>query len=83
MPRPDCRGNGLVRLLFLAAVTGLWWWTALRLIMQPDRAGMVETLFLAGGWSLSLLPVHCVPAPRTPRHRSRSLLWRQRGDDPT
>lgn len=38
----------------------LWWWGALRLATAPD-AGAVEGAVVAGGWGLSLLPVHCVP----------------------
>ncbi|BBC32497.1 hypothetical protein SGFS_037910 [Streptomyces graminofaciens] len=41
----------------------LWWWGALRLALAPD-AGMVEGAVVAGGWGLSLLPVHCVPGRR-------------------
>ncbi|MEH6378134.1 hypothetical protein V7793_27955 [Streptomyces sp. KLMMK] len=40
---------------------GLWWWALLRLLAQPGRAGPVDGLVLAGGWGLSLLPVHCGP----------------------
>ena len=39
---------------------GLWWWAVLRLALVPD-AGAVEGAVAAGGWGLSLLPVHCVP----------------------
>ena len=38
----------------------LWWWGVLRLALAPD-AGPVEGAIAAGGWGLSLLPVHCVP----------------------
>ncbi|MET8974737.1 hypothetical protein ABZX85_03880 [Streptomyces sp. NPDC004539] len=38
----------------------VWWWAALRLAVAPD-AGVVEGAVVAGGWGLSLLPVHCVP----------------------
>lgn len=38
----------------------LWWWGVLRLALAPD-AGAVEGAVAAGGWGLSLLPVHCVP----------------------
>ncbi|NEB40404.1 hypothetical protein [Streptomyces sp. SID14515] len=37
---------------------GLWWWAVLRLVLQPDQAGLVEGAVAAGGWGLSLLPVH-------------------------
>ncbi|MER0429392.1 hypothetical protein [Streptomyces microflavus] len=37
---------------------GLWWWAVLRLALQPEQAGAVEGAVAAGGWGLSLLPVH-------------------------
>ncbi|MDT9690486.1 hypothetical protein Q5762_19480 [Streptomyces sp. P9(2023)] len=37
---------------------GLWWWAVLRLALVPDQAGLVEGAVAAGGWGLSLLPVH-------------------------
>ncbi|MFE8915634.1 hypothetical protein [Streptomyces globisporus] len=37
---------------------GLWWWAVLRLVLRPDQAGLVEGAVAAGGWGLSLLPVH-------------------------
>ncbi|MET8248975.1 hypothetical protein ABZV31_34160 [Streptomyces sp. NPDC005202] len=45
------------------AVLGLgavWWWAVLRLALTDD-AGLLEGAVAAGGWGLSLLPVHCVP----------------------
>ncbi|MFJ8080236.1 hypothetical protein ACIQ6Y_06335 [Streptomyces sp. NPDC096205] len=41
----------------------LWWWAVLRLAVAPD-AGVLEGAVAAGGWGLSLLPVHCVPKGR-------------------
>ncbi|AYC38078.1 hypothetical protein [Streptomyces griseorubiginosus] len=41
----------------------LWWWAAARLLLSPD-AGALEGAVAAGGWGLSLLPVHCVPKGR-------------------
>ncbi|MFF4252880.1 hypothetical protein ACFY1L_16875 [Streptomyces sp. NPDC001663] len=41
----------------------LWWWAVLRLALSPD-AGALEGAVAAGGWGLSLLPVHCVPKAR-------------------
>ncbi|WP_438272759.1 hypothetical protein [Streptomyces sclerotialus] len=38
----------------------LWWWAVLRLFFWPEGAGVVEGAMAAGGWGLSLLPVHCV-----------------------
>ncbi|MGW1274295.1 hypothetical protein [Streptomyces sp. NPDC002491] len=36
----------------------LWWWAVVRLAVAPD-AGVLEGTVAAGGWGLSLLPVHC------------------------
>ncbi|WP_282700201.1 hypothetical protein [Streptomyces sp. CC219B] len=41
----------------------VWWWAVLRLAVAPD-AGVLEGAVAAGGWGLSLLPVHCVPKAR-------------------
>ncbi|WP_245962247.1 hypothetical protein [Streptomyces ardesiacus] len=41
----------------------LWWWAVLRLVLAPG-AGVVEGAVAAGGWGLSVLPVHCVPRRR-------------------
>ncbi|NUR64936.1 MAG: hypothetical protein HOQ47_04165 [Streptomyces sp.] len=48
-----------------AALTlgALWWWAVLRLVLAPE-AGPLEGAVAAGGWGLSLLPVHCVPRAR-------------------
>ncbi|MFH8616977.1 hypothetical protein ACH4E8_18125 [Streptomyces sp. NPDC017979] len=59
-------GRGLVRVpvvawgLGLVAFVGgvLWWWAVLRLLTVPERVGLVEGAVAAGGWGLSLLPVH-------------------------
>ncbi|MDX2405561.1 hypothetical protein NJO91_20880 [Streptomyces microflavus] len=40
------------------ALGGMWWWAVLRLALQPEQAGVVEGAVAAGGWGLSLLPVH-------------------------
>lgn len=37
---------------------GVWWWAVLRLMLEPAHAGLVEGAVAAGGWGLSLLPVH-------------------------
>ncbi|MFD7068130.1 hypothetical protein ACFV97_12960 [Streptomyces sp. NPDC059913] len=37
---------------------GVWWWAVLRLVLDPADAGLVEGAVVAGGWGLSLLPVH-------------------------
>ncbi|MFJ4832756.1 hypothetical protein ACIP79_23060 [Streptomyces sp. NPDC088747] len=49
---------------------GLWWWSVLRLALVPD-AGVLEGAVAAGGWGLSLLPVHCVPRARALREARR------------
>ncbi|MER6180645.1 hypothetical protein [Streptomyces sp. NPDC001652] len=41
----------------------VWWWAMLRLAFAPG-AGVLEGAVAAGGWGLSLLPVHCVPRAR-------------------
>ncbi|MFF6807304.1 hypothetical protein [Streptomyces sp. NPDC012616] len=41
----------------------LWWWALVRLAVAPD-AGVLEGAVAAGGWGLSLLPVHCVAKAR-------------------
>ncbi|WP_320773451.1 hypothetical protein [Streptomyces sp. CRN 30] len=46
------------------SVGALWWWGVLRIAFAPD-AGLVEATVAAGGWGLSLLPVHCAPKDRT------------------
>ncbi|MET9588513.1 hypothetical protein ABZY10_36610 [Streptomyces sp. NPDC006539] len=37
---------------------GVWWWAVLRLLLEPEHVGLVEGAVAAGGWGLSLLPVH-------------------------
>ncbi|MFE0102710.1 hypothetical protein [Streptomyces sp. NPDC059009] len=59
-------GSGVWRGLRRGAVLALgalWWWGVLRLALAPD-AGALEGAVAAGGWGLSLLPVHCVPKSR-------------------
>ncbi|MFF3850422.1 hypothetical protein [Streptomyces sp. NPDC002328] len=41
----------------------VWWWAVVRLAVSPG-AGAVEGAVVAGGWGLSLLPVHCVAKGR-------------------
>ncbi|GHI04423.1 hypothetical protein [Streptomyces cellostaticus] len=41
----------------------VWWWAVLRIALADD-AGVLEGAVAAGGWGLSLLPVHCVPKGR-------------------
>ncbi|OLO30469.1 hypothetical protein PZ61_0207980 [Streptomyces sp. MNU77] len=50
---------------------GLWWWAVLRLVLRPEQAGLVEGAVAAGGWGLSLLPVHAASVvPVSPLGRS-------------
>lgn len=43
----------------IAFVAGVvWWWALLRLIAQPAQAGSFEGLVVAGGWGLSIVPLH-------------------------
>lgn len=50
---------------------GLWWSAVLRLALQPEQAGVVEGAVAAGGWGLSLLPVHAASAVAAGRAGSR------------
>ncbi|MFJ2773036.1 hypothetical protein [Streptomyces sp. NPDC087300] len=53
----------LARWLPALALGALWWWGVLRLALSPD-AGVLEGAVAAGGWGLSVLPVHCVSKAR-------------------
>ncbi|MCX4965229.1 hypothetical protein OHA98_10385 [Streptomyces sp. NBC_00654] len=66
---------------------GLWWWAVLRLALEPEHAGVVEGAVAAGGWGLSLLPVHAAASVRPPRaltgagrtgRRPATRAWRRR-----
>ncbi|MGW6691468.1 hypothetical protein [Streptomyces sp. NPDC054961] len=57
-------------LAFALAVGAVWWWAVLRLTLAPAEAGPVEGAVAVGGWGLGLLPVHCVPGPRSRRRRA-------------
>ncbi|WUW21167.1 hypothetical protein OG521_10335 [Streptomyces sp. NBC_01463] len=43
---------------------GVWWWAVLRLVLEPAHAGPIEGAVAAGGWGLSLLPVHVAATAR-------------------
>ncbi|WP_446040077.1 hypothetical protein [Streptomyces sp. SID1121] len=58
-------------LLPTVALGGLWWWAVLRLVLAPEHTGFVEGAVAAGGWGLSLLPVHA--ASRTVAGESGSV----------
>lgn len=53
--------RGVVAVASTLVLGAVWWWAALRLVFVPSGAGVVEGTVVAGGWGLSLLPVHCVP----------------------
>ncbi|MFJ6744278.1 hypothetical protein ACIQOU_36105 [Streptomyces sp. NPDC091279] len=59
----------------LAVLGLLWWWAVLRLALASD-AGALEGTVAAGGWGLSLLPVHCVAKARAAGAVRRGR-WRQ------
>nr|WP_244304057.1 hypothetical protein [Streptomyces lydicus] len=62
-PEPGGRRPRAVpgRRISVVLAGGLWWWAAVRLVVWPQSAGVVEGAVVVGGWGLSLLPVHCVP----------------------
>ncbi|NUK04137.1 hypothetical protein HRW18_24110 [Streptomyces lunaelactis] len=69
------RGVVLVPVVALGLVAGgLWWWAVLRLVLVPEQVGLVEGAVAAGGWGLSLLPVHVTASSgitrASPRRRS-------------
>ncbi|MGA5556300.1 hypothetical protein [Streptomyces lavendulocolor] len=66
----------LPALVLALVVGGLWWWAVLRLALTPGQAGLVEGTVAAGGWGLSLLPVHVASARTAPAARTRSRLLR-------
>ncbi|GAA3376429.1 hypothetical protein GCM10020367_48090 [Streptomyces sannanensis] len=58
-----------VRWVPAVLVGGLWWWAVLRLALIPERTGLVEGAVAAGGWGLSLLPVHAAATKASPHRR--------------
>ncbi|MFJ5561388.1 hypothetical protein ACIQCD_29200 [Streptomyces sp. NPDC093250] len=58
-----CPSAGAVRRTAVLGLGALWWWAVLRLLLVPD-AGALEGAVAAGGWGLSVLPVHCTPKAR-------------------
>ncbi|GGT05692.1 MULTISPECIES: hypothetical protein [Streptomyces] len=66
------------RIVRRGAALGLgavWWWAVLRLTLSSDT-GVVEGAVAAGGWGLSVLPVHCV-ARRRAEGAVREGRWRR------
>ncbi|MFE9374646.1 hypothetical protein ACFYM2_33425 [Streptomyces sp. NPDC006711] len=74
-----------VRWIPALIVAGLWWWAVLRLVFVPGHAGLIEGAMVAGGWGLSLLPVHVAALPAGGARPTRA--WRRRrwdaGSDPS
>lgn len=65
----------------IAFVAGVvWWWALLRLIVQPAQAGSFEGLVVAGGWGLSIVPLHTVRWPRGSSSAARTGV--REGEDP-
>ncbi|MFE9769932.1 hypothetical protein ACFYPC_36320 [Streptomyces sp. NPDC005808] len=62
----------IVRWGVVLGLGGLWWWSVLRLALVPG-AGVLEGAVAAGGWGLSLLPVHCVPKAKA---KAKVRAWR-------
>jgi hypothetical protein len=65
----------------VAGVFGvLWWGAALRLAIRPGEAGPVAAAVVTG-WTLSILPVHCLPIPDARRRRRRWWTSGKRVDE--
>ncbi|MFJ4479273.1 hypothetical protein [Streptomyces xanthochromogenes] len=78
-----------VRWVPALAVAALWWWAVLRMALVPGQTGFVEGAMVAGGWGLSLLPVHVASAataraksgPDAARRPRTTRAWRRRRSD--
>nr|WP_073939568.1 hypothetical protein [Streptomyces sp. TSRI0107] len=53
----------IVRWGAVLTLGAVWWWAVVRVAVAPD-AGVLEGTVAAGGWGLSLLPVHTVSKAR-------------------
>ncbi|MFB8029247.1 hypothetical protein ACFQ6U_30815 [Streptomyces sp. NPDC056465] len=62
---------------------GAWWWAVLRLLLKPEHAGVVEGAVAAGGWGLSLLPVHVAAVARPEKAAEGFGADRTEGTGPT
>jgi hypothetical protein len=62
----------------LVGMAGVWCWAVLRLAVEPAQSGPLEAAIVAGGWGLSLLPVHCVPASEAKPDRLTRAWCRRR-----
>jgi hypothetical protein len=73
--------GGTVRWTLRLGLTAVWWWAGLRLALGQGP-GVLEGAVVAGGWGLSVLPVHCMPESRAagaPPTGSRPAAWRAGG----
>ncbi|GAA4090960.1 hypothetical protein GCM10022284_29270 [Streptomyces hundungensis] len=73
-----------VRWVPALVVAALWWWAVLRMVLEPGQTGFVEGAMVAGGWGLSLLPVHVASAAagrREPATQRPTRAWRRRRSD--
>ncbi|MFJ5225241.1 hypothetical protein [Streptomyces sp. NPDC088400] len=68
-------------LLPALALGGLWWWAVLRIALEPEHTGLVESAVAAGGWGLSLLPVHAASSRRQRQGEQRGR-GSERGQEP-
>ncbi|MES9521411.1 hypothetical protein [Streptomyces capoamus] len=50
----------IVRRVVALGLGAVWWCAVLRIAAGRDP-GVLEGAVVAGGWGLSLLPVHCAP----------------------
>ncbi|MFD3454954.1 hypothetical protein ACFWVC_22600 [Streptomyces sp. NPDC058691] len=55
-----------VRWVITFVAGALWWWAMVRLTVQPAKAGPLEGLVAAGGWGLSIIPMHSARWSRGP-----------------
>ncbi|MFE4217021.1 hypothetical protein [Streptomyces sp. NPDC056844] len=62
---------------------GVWWWAVLRLALEPEHAGLVEGAVAAGGWGLSLLPVHVASAVRPEQDADVAVMDPSDPSDPS
>ncbi|WP_330337445.1 hypothetical protein [Streptomyces sp. NBC_00557] len=70
-----------VRWTLRLGLTAVWWWAGLRLALGQGP-GVLEGAVVAGGWGLSVLPVHCMPEARAAGALptgSWAAAWRVRG----
>ncbi|MFE8009753.1 hypothetical protein [Streptomyces sp. NPDC057418] len=66
----------------LLVLGGVWWWAVLRLLLEPQHTGLVEGAVAAGGWGLSLLPVHVAAAARPGREHGQGAGEASRTERP-